>query len=201
VATKTEKKAQKAARGAALARALEEKAAQLKLNQRETCEMLGLNPAYYSLLLSGERWFGTVAEDKMQKIADFLELPLVSVFMLAEIIKPEDFFRPTSLEKQVDQIFDHLRRDSRFATVVPAQEDWKKTPLGVRLLAALLYSDVSQIDLLERMPFYKVVPEGSTQVAATARGRLQALGSRDAAAPEPSESPAIQGSSNGESNG
>lgn len=143
-------------RGSALARAIEERANELGLSQKLTAEQLGFSEAYYTLLLSGQRWFGSVDEEKLRNISEFLDLPFAAVYMLAEVIQPKDFYRASTVEKQVDAAFKVMARDKRFIPAMPNQEQWNETPLEVRLLCAILYQDVSGKDLLEKATLVKV---------------------------------------------
>lgn len=137
-------------RGAALARAIEDHATKLGISQKEVAKRLGFSEAYYALLLSGQRWLGAVSEDKLRKIADFLDIPLLSVYMLAEVIHSEDFFRASSIEDQIEAAYATMAKDKRFTTIMPTRKDWETSSLRVRLLCAILYQDVSGKDLLEK---------------------------------------------------
>jgi transcriptional regulator with XRE-family HTH domain len=160
--TRARKPAKKAAtdkRGAALAKAIEDQAAELGLTQKDVAQRLGFSEPYYALLLSGQRWFGAVSEDKLKRIADFLDVPLLSVYMLAEVIHSEDFFRASSIEDQIAAALDAMARDKRFSTIIPTRADWSHAPLRVRLLCAILYQDVSGKDLLEKFRMLTIKDE------------------------------------------
>lgn len=150
------KKSATGKRGAALARAIEDHATELGWSQKEVAQNIGFSEPYYALLLSGQRWFGAVSEDKLRKVADFLDVPLLSVYMLAEVIHSEDFFRASSVEDQVRAAFDVMSKDKRFITLMPTLKDWEQAPLRVRLMCAILYQDVSGKDLLEKFRMVQV---------------------------------------------
>lgn len=145
-------------RGIALARAIEHRASCLGLSQKESAKELGFSEPYYALLLSGQRWFGSVSEDKLKRIASFLDVPLVSVYLLGEILHPEDFFRTSSLEDRLELVFRHLSQDPYLAGVAPNRKDWDRTPLPIRLLCATLYERLSDKELLERAKLMDIVP-------------------------------------------
>ncbi len=143
-------------RGSALARAIEERASALGMHQKTVAQKLGFSEPYYALLLSGQRWFGSVAEDKLKRIADFLDIPLLSVYMLAEVIYSQDFYRASSIEDQIQFVLSTLSADRRFAAVIPPARDWKNVPLSIRLLVSILYQDVSGKDLMERFKLLQI---------------------------------------------
>lgn len=143
-------------RGAALCRAISTRISELGMAQKEAAKKVGISEEYFSLLLGGERWFGTVAEDKLHRIADFLNVPLISVMMLAEMIQPKDFYRSSTLESQVESMFDVLEKDKRFVMAVPSRAEWGKTPLPVKLMCVILYQQVSGKDFLEKAELLQI---------------------------------------------
>ena len=143
-------------RGAALARALDARAQSLGLSQRAAAHRVGFSEPYYALLMGGSRWFGAVEDQALKRIAEFLDVPMISVLLMSERISPEDFFRQTTLESQIDFVFSTMSTDKRWTSAMPRNADWKNTPLSVRLLAALLYQECSGKDLMEKARLLRV---------------------------------------------
>jgi transcriptional regulator with XRE-family HTH domain len=147
-------------RGAALARALDARAQTLGLSQRAAAHRVGFSEPYYALLMNGSRWFGAVEDQALKRIAEFLDVPMISVLLMSERISPEDFFRKTTLESQIDFVFSTMFTDKRWTSAMPRHADWKNTPLSVRLLAALLYQECSGKDLMEKARLLRVESPG-----------------------------------------
>lgn len=143
-------------RGAALARALDARAQSLGLSQKAAAHRVGFSEPYYALLMGGNRWFGAVEDQALKRIAEFLDVPMISVLLMSERISPEDFFRKTTLESQIDFVFSTMFTDKRWTSAMPRHADWKNTPLSVRLLAALLYQECSGKDLMEKAKLLRV---------------------------------------------
>ena len=143
-------------RGAALARALDTRAQSLGLSQKAAAHRVGFSEPYYALLMGGNRWFGAVEDQALKRIAEFLDVPMISVLLMSERISPEDFFRKTTLESQIDFVFSTMFTDKRWTSAMPRHADWKNTPLSVRLLAALLYQECSGKDLMEKAKLLRV---------------------------------------------
>lgn len=137
-------------RGLALAEIIKDHCSRLGLSQKKAAAALSLSEPYYTLLISGKRWFGSLDEEKLKRIAEFLDLPLLSIYMLAEIIHPEDFFRSSSFEAQLDLVFESMIKDPRFMTIMPTRENWSSSDLRMKLLCVVLYQDVSTKDFLEK---------------------------------------------------
>ena len=147
-------------RGAALARALDARAQSLGLSQKAAAHRVGFSEPYYALLMGGNRWFGAVEDAALKKIAEFLDVPMISVLLMSERVSPEDFFRRTTLESQIDFVFSTMSTDKRWTSAMPRIADWKNTPLSVRLLAALLYQECSGKDLMEKAKLLRVESPG-----------------------------------------
>ena len=147
-------------RGAALARALDARAQSLGLSQKAAAHRVGFSEPYYALLMGGNRWFGAVEDAALKRIAEFLDVPMISVLLMSERVSPEDFFRRTTLESQIDFVFSTMSTDKRWTSAMPRIADWKNTPLSVRLLAALLYQECSGKDLMEKAKLLRVESPG-----------------------------------------
>jgi transcriptional regulator with XRE-family HTH domain len=147
-------------RGAALARALDARAQSLGLSQKAAAHRVGFSEPYYALLMGGNRWFGAVEDAALKRIAEFLDVPMISVLLMSERVSPDDFFRRTTLESQIDFVFSTMSTDKRWTSAMPRNADWKNTPLSVRLLAALLYQECSGKDLMEKAKLLRVESPG-----------------------------------------
>jgi len=147
-------------RGAALARALDARAQSLGLSQKAAAHRVGFSEPYYALLMGGNRWFGAVEDAALKRIAEFLDVPMISVLLMSERVSPDDFFRRTTLESQIDFVFSTMSTDKRWTSAMPRIADWKNTPLSVRLLAALLYQECSGKDLMEKAKLLRVESPG-----------------------------------------
>jgi hypothetical protein len=70
---------------------------------------------------------------------------------MANMIKSSDFFRESSLESQLDEGYKLMIGDRRFTLFAPGAEDWQKTPLSVKLLACILYNEISRKRFMEML--------------------------------------------------
>lgn len=123
--------------------------------QKEVAGELGFTEVYFSLLLSGDRWFGTISPEKVRAIAEFLDIPVISVLMMSEVVNASDFYRESTLEAQLIDAYKRMANDKRFTTCVPTKEEWDKASVSMKLFAAILYNDVSGKDFLEKVPLIR----------------------------------------------
>ena len=150
----------RAKRGAALASAIMAKATERGMLQKNVARELGFTEVYFSLLLSGDRWFGTIAEDKVRAIANFLDIPVISVLMLSEVVNARDFYRESTLEAQLSDAYKRMASDKRFTTCMPTLEEWDNASVAMKLFSAILYNDVSGKDFLEKVPLIQPSRQG-----------------------------------------
>lgn len=113
-------------------------------------EVLGLTPSYYRAFRRGERWIGLIGAAKLEKIADFLNIPLATVYVMAGILQPADFVQKTTLTARLDDSFQHLQKHPVLGAFSPTRLEWEKTPQNVRLLAIVLYERLLNEELLDR---------------------------------------------------
>lgn len=170
--TQTSKKAEAARmsddlRGAALARAIEQKTAESGMTQKEVARALDISEPYFNLLISGERWFGSVSKEKLSNIANFLDIPIASVYMLAEVLVNEDWITQDSIDYEIENVYKTMQRDKRYTVCMPTPRDWRNTPRGVKLTCVLLYQELSNKQLIEKFKLIDVRdPESDEQSSA-----------------------------------
>ena len=136
-------------KGLALVQALQQQIKNHGLLDKEAAKIIGISATHLSDILTANRYCGTLGDNHLRKIAGFLEIAPISVFMLAERLTPEDFFLASTVEERVGHIFKFMQKDPSIAGSTPTPKDWKKAPLSVQLLTAILYEKMVQKDLLD----------------------------------------------------
>lgn len=126
-------------KGAMLIKALYEKASERGEWTPEIASAVGLSPSYFSTIVSGQRSVSVLNESHFQKIAEYLEAPLVQVYVLAEILDATSFFVAQDIENKLQLLYDTLKNDQEWAFAAPNERDWNTTPFAVKALVTLLY--------------------------------------------------------------
>ena len=83
-------------------------------------------------------------------IAEFLEIPRVSVMALGEVVQPEDFIVEQSLGDQLNGVYMQMALDPAWSTLVPKAEVWDAADESTKLLVATMYQAVLQASMLEK---------------------------------------------------
>ena len=89
-------------------------------------------------------------EEKLQKIAEFLGLPLIQVYLLAEHFTAEDFFNSKDLNEQLWLSIRKMQEDPQWAGYAPSSEEWEQTPINVRITLVSLYERESKRYLMAK---------------------------------------------------
>jgi hypothetical protein len=138
-----------APRGLKLVKAVLDRASQLNMDPSEMADVLGYTDSYWKVIARGGRWIGSVGEDKLRLIADFLQLPLLTVYVLAEILNPRDFVYRPSLEKVFAETYQRLKSHGTLAVFAPSEDAWNKSPEETKLLCVYLLSRLMNDELID----------------------------------------------------
>ena len=136
-------------RGLKLVRAVLARAAELNIAPSDMAEMLGYTDGYWKVIARGGRWIGSVGEDKLRLIADFLEVPLLTVYVMAEILQPRDFVHKPSIEKLIAETYAKLQAHETLSIFAPDAVSWAQTPEPSKLLCVYLLSRLMNEELID----------------------------------------------------
>ena len=122
---------------------------ELGVQDRYITDIIGVTPIYWYSIANGHRKISALSKDKLEKIAQFLNIPTVQAMSLADVLNHEDFFLG-SLEAQLDISIEQMRNDPAWMCWAPSDEEWSKLSVGTRTGVVMLYETVYQKMLLRR---------------------------------------------------
>lgn len=134
--------------GAALSAALLRKANETGLMAGDVAEKCGISRPYFSTIMSGQRSWQSLGRDKIEAIASFLEVPVLTVYLLSGLVKKEDLFYEENITTRLDVHLDSMRKDPNWMGFAPLDEEWKAMDLGARIRVILLYLESSRNSLI-----------------------------------------------------
>lgn len=153
---------EKIERGRPLLEALRARTLELKLLQQDVADFLGLQRNHYSTLLNGGRYIGAVNDETLARIAVFLRVSKVRVYMLAGILDDADFFEPAEFERLLQETGEAVTRDAKGPLV--SIEQWNSWPVEARYLIALLHPQ-ARLRALEQAEREKPLARPSDEVS------------------------------------
>lgn len=120
------------------------------LPDRAIADVMGITVIYWNSLANGNRQIRSLGKDKLQLVAEFLGLPLIQVYNLADFFSPKDFVYTKDLDEQLWLSIEKMGSDPTWAGYIPKADEWEKTPLSVRMTMVLLYEQLSNRQLLAK---------------------------------------------------
>lgn len=136
--------------GARLIKMIKKAIVERGLQDRAIADIVGVTQIYWNSLANGNRQIKSLGKEKLQKIAEFLGLPLIQVYLLAEHFTAEDFFNSKDLYEQLWLSIRKMQEDPQWAGYAPSSEEWEQTPINVRITLVSLYERESKRYLMAK---------------------------------------------------
>jgi transcriptional regulator with XRE-family HTH domain len=136
--------------GARLIKRIKKAIIERGLQDRAIADIVGVTQIYWNSLANGNRQIKSLGKEKLQKIAEFLGLPLVQIYLLAELFTAEDFFNSKDLNEQLWLSIRKMQEDPQWAGYAPSPEEWEQTPINVRITLVSLYERESKRYLMAK---------------------------------------------------
>lgn len=130
-----------------LAVAVRDRVRQRGITMKAAAREMGLTYSHLMALCSGARRFGGVRRDRMMRIATFLEVPVITCYLLGGEFSSSDFVVEQSLTGRLALTLAKLRADPEWSALAPSEAAWESWPEPARTLVALLYERGCQEDL------------------------------------------------------
>lgn len=127
---------------------------------------LGCLLGYLSQLLKGKKPLSAVGDDFLRRSADFLDMQVVLVYLLAGRLKAADFFQsPAALGSDIAKALTEICRSNIAAETAVDMATLSELPERVKLMLVLLYERSEGVVLLPaRLSHNEVAAFGQPQV-------------------------------------
>jgi transcriptional regulator with XRE-family HTH domain len=119
------------------------------LSQRQLAKRLGVGASYLSQLTRRAKPLSGVSELFLRSCAEYLEIPLVLVYLLAGRLKANDFFvSPAAFDVQLTAALELIGGSSIAAETAVDARLLTELPAAAQLLIVLLYERAENVLLL-----------------------------------------------------
>lgn len=125
--------------GIALIHALWNKRQTKSETAQDVAKHLGITYVYLMALSRGERPISKVDRSVLNAAAEYLEIPLIHVYMLAELLTPADFVYAPSLKDKFAEIHKAMLSDPVWHGYALTQSEWNALDLKPKMLISLLF--------------------------------------------------------------
>lgn len=123
---------------------------------RLASDYLGMAYTYLMALGRGTAKINQLKIEQYMLMANYLDIPLIQVMLLAEAIQPEDFFYKATVEERVEHVYEMIKNDPLFMGFAPSQQDWNSASPTLKLSFCVMYETSAQSKILNPMDLVRV---------------------------------------------
>jgi transcriptional regulator with XRE-family HTH domain len=123
----------------------------LQLPERHVADLMGITPIYWNSLTNGHRRISSLPKDKLKRLADFLEVPLIQIYIMSEHFEAEDFVIFRDLDADLGRLMEHMRNDPKWLALAPTTKEMAALPKRSKMLIAALYEALLHREFLKRV--------------------------------------------------
>ena len=109
------------------------------LPERHVSDLMGITTIYWNSMTNGNRRISSLPKEKLQRLAEFLEVPLIQVYVLADHFTAEDFVVYKSLPGDLERMIEFMRSDPTWLAFAPSRSEWNEMSTRAKVLVAALY--------------------------------------------------------------
>ena len=118
----------------------------------DLANVIGVPYSYIVAIKNGIRRIVKADEATVEKFADYLDVPLVQIYIWGGLFRPVDFISKRTIKDGLKQAFEQMCNDPLMATIVPSALDWndpRKWSEDAQLTLTRLYEMLSNRLFLE----------------------------------------------------
>lgn len=123
------------------------------INGPQLAKKLGVPYSYIVALASGNRMVANSERIRVEKFADYLEVPIIQIYIWGGLLAPKDFIIRKGLDKTLDGIFSIMENDPALTAIIPTAREWNDTKQfseRAKLFAAQLFELYTNKMMLEQ---------------------------------------------------
>lgn len=113
-------------------------------------EELNISYQYWKMIQRGDRPVSAFSKDILQRFANFLDIPLINVLVIAEIFSVTDWLPPSSGPSLLDEAFQSLGSDQLGVPTVDSSA-WDESSSSAKVTLVYLYQALSGKTFIPRI--------------------------------------------------
>lgn len=119
------------------------------LNQGTLARRINVTPSYITSIFSGFRWVPKSDRRVINAIAEYMEVPVLQIFIWAGFFGPSDLIVENDLSSRLNAYFQTITNDPMVRHISPPASEWKKWDDKTKLRYVMLYEVTASRALLE----------------------------------------------------
>jgi hypothetical protein len=117
----------------------------------QVSEEMGFNDdpraLYLSRMQTGIRKWNSAGTDRLRMVADWLGMAPLEVFMLADVVTPQDAMLAVPVPHELDRLVSRIATDPEYGALLPYFADLTALPPWAKVLLLLFYDELNRFRL------------------------------------------------------
>lgn len=119
------------------------------IQYKEAAKELGITRGYLARLMCKSGKLPS-RDHRLRKIAEFLAVPVETVYRMIGIIKASDDQTPPNIEHELEASFRRMQHNCSWSAYVPSLDEWSNLPEKSKLFMSRMFEKISYCDYLQR---------------------------------------------------
>ena len=125
----------------------------------DLAQHLDIGYVYLTQLIRGKKDPAHLSRQKLASIANYLDVPLIQVYIWSGAIRPEDFVHCGKFKANATSILDKMTAHPDWGGFVPTPAEWKKLPPKIQTLLVFAFEQATGQSLTHK-PEILTLPRG-----------------------------------------
>lgn len=136
----------------------------LGVTTQEAATAIELSPPYFQAMLSGTRPIQSMSDSAKRKLAGWLGVSTVDVYIMAETLEPSDFLVEQDLGDRMRLTLLKMSDDPTVRQFAPSKDEWESLSERSRFFICMLYERMFEREILQKIQRKEwVLPEPETK--------------------------------------
>ncbi|NEX63379.1 helix-turn-helix domain-containing protein [Noviherbaspirillum galbum] len=131
-------------------------------SMKDLADIVGVSYPHMTALMAGDRWWAGTDRDVIEKLAKYLEVPVLQVYFWSGFLQPGDQHFDEDLQTRANEVFKRARSDPYTGPIMCSEASWNAAALDLKSMVTILLEVIHQ--------------ETSLKLAETERGLSTRLG-------------------------
>jgi len=138
-------------KGKPLIDAIQNRKWELGVTTQEAATAINLSHPYFQAMLSGTRPIQSMSDEAKRKLADWLGVSTVDVYIMAEILEPSDFLIEQDLGDRMRLTIKKMNADTTVRQFAPTKDEWEQLPDRIKFFLCMLYERMCEVEILRKI--------------------------------------------------
>ena len=138
-------------KGKPLIDAIHKRKWELGVTTQDAAAAINLSPPYFQAMLSGTRPIQSMSDEAKRLLAEWLGVSTVDVYILAEILEPNDFLIEQDLGDRMRLTIQKISEDPTVSQFAPSKDEWDILSDRTKFFICMIYERMYETEILRKI--------------------------------------------------